>query len=213
MPDRSQFLLDARLVASKWEALEETASAIILFKSGCGIRAPLVITPFFVHLEGIHVRPPFTVTATFIGVPGDGHLLFDAEAGGKKESMLGGLEVETSLAGFIEALYLAFHLPTKHASGHGLYGRDYTLLTGVDTRDNENGIDGYGPFRPEDLKPKLDRPAGIRVAKHRGKFYVSCIAVYDFGSIVDFTVRIAERRATMLWPPEVLFESGTRITY
>ncbi|BCO11489.1 hypothetical protein GEOBRER4_n2812 [Citrifermentans bremense] len=42
---------------------------------------------------------------------------------------------------------------------------------------------------------------------------MSCIAIYDFGSIVDSTVRIAEGKATALWPPDIVFESGERIVY
>ncbi|MBJ6799723.1 hypothetical protein [Geomonas propionica] len=214
MPDRTQFLISRSLLASKWRSLEEATNAFI--PPGCGITHTPVfsLNPLIESFEGVSVLPSLEITASFVGGLLDGHLRFRTVVEGKEEDMLSALQVTPTMAGFIEAIYLTYHLRTKCAFWHGFYGRNYTLLPNYFLLRRLQSP-SYDPqeFGLQYFKGKVDRPVGIRVAKRQGKYYVSCMAIYAFGNIVDMTVRVADERITALWPPETIYNSGARVMY
>lgn len=214
MPDQTQFLVDRPLLARKWHSLDAGTDAFI--PKGCGITcAPsFSLNPLIAGFEAVSALPSQEITVSYVGGLLDGHLTFITIVEGKQEDMLRALRVTPSIAGFIEAIYLAYHIRTKCAFWHGLYGRNYTLLHNYFLLRRPQSL-SYDPqkFRPGYFRGKADRPAGIRVAKRHGKYYVSCMAIYAFGAIVDMTARVADGRLIALWPPETVYHSVDCVMY
>lgn len=214
MPDRTQFLIDRSLLARKWRLLDEVTEAFVTRWFGLTPHAPpFSLNPLIGQFEAISVRPSLEITVSYQGGPCDGNLGFHTVLNGKEQDMLAALEVRPSIAGFIEALYLAFQIRTKCASWHGLYGRDFTLLPNYFMLRRPRSWVPPEQYRPQYLEGKVDRPVGIRVAKRRGRYYLSCMALYAGGTIADMTARVADGNLIYLWPPETVYRSEVKIVY
>ena len=215
MANRTQFVIDRDMVERKWETLDAIVDAFLDDAISTHDESAFPVNRMFDQFSGVSVAPGLVPMAAYQGGP-NSYLRFYAGEEGQKHHFLTALKIDSSLDGFVEAVYTVFVLPAKRAQWHGLYGRDYELILdpGQFTKPPKR-ISFGGKFQwlaDNYYSGNLNRPLGIRVSKRRDRYYVSCMAVCPTGSVIDLTVRI-DRGDVIFIQPEKLFISGRMYCY
>jgi len=206
MENRTQFVIEPGAVRRKWQELEESVTSVIAIDSAAREEQRFPLAPLFCRLSGTSVAP---AGGLFASCRGNYRCALYVDDGVKRHPFLEALKVEPSVHGFVEAVYLALHLPVRFLSWRATCGRDYALLI-----DEKVDWTYYPQGRAlRDVMERVERPVGIRVCNRRDRYYVSCLMAYTSGWIVDRVVRIAAGSVSVLPAPDVVWEPPIKMIY
>ena len=147
-------------------------------------------------LAGVTLRDGAHLDIVFHGNERDGHCDAISVENGEELSLFSALQFEESVEGLLHAFFFGVALQRKWSWGHGLYGRDYTLLaTGEELRARFIGDYLSLPVESEGEWP----PPGIRLRRLDASSHeIACLVASPNGDIYDMTVKVVRGSAGAL---------------
>ena len=130
-------------------------------------------------------------------------------------SFLNEIKFKMTLAGLIEAFYVAMILPTKGVFWHGNAFIDdcsFILTKDLVFEDRTFREKDISEYHGKNWLDKLGIPLGIRIKRENMGYLVSCLARYVDSSIIDRSIKILDGKIIQD-EKQVILESNITVIY